>query len=132
MEPLITYLLQYGNLTDQQITLIQSKAQKKLLKKGAYFSEAGKVSQEIGYITEGVFRLCYYSKTGESFTRYFVYENKSQPWKKSIEFPTRITLFSRGLSDVCVTLLVLKTIFQYILKILINSYHHFGLNENVY
>ena len=76
MEPLITYLLQYGNLTDQQITLIQSKAQKKLLKKGAYFSEAGKVSQEIGYITEGVFRLCYYNKTGESFTRYFVYENR--------------------------------------------------------
>lgn len=76
MEALITYLLQFGYLTEQQIALIKNKAQWKQLPKGTSFSEAGKVSEEIGYVTEGVCRICYYNKSGEGFTRYFVYEDR--------------------------------------------------------
>ncbi|WP_219223402.1 Crp/Fnr family transcriptional regulator [Pedobacter antarcticus] len=76
MEDLIKYLLKFGQLNESQCALIQSKTQLKKVKKGEYFSEAGKVSRKIGYVTKGVFRICYYNKTGESFTRYFVYENR--------------------------------------------------------
>lgn len=76
MKELITYLIQFGHLSSEQCQLIQSKARRKTIAKGAYFSEAGKVARLIGYVTEGVFRVCYYSKNGESFTRYFVYENR--------------------------------------------------------
>jgi CRP-like cAMP-binding protein len=76
MEPLITYLLQFGYLTEQQIAQIKAKAQMKTLPRGAYFSEAGVVSEEIGYVVDGVCRICYYNKAGEGFTRYFVYEDR--------------------------------------------------------
>ncbi len=76
MEELITYLLQFGDLDARQRALIEAKATGKAIAKGAYFAEAGKVSSHIGYVTDGVFRVCYYDKTGDSFTRYFVYENR--------------------------------------------------------
>jgi CRP-like cAMP-binding protein len=76
MEELITYLLQFGYLDGQQRELIQAKARHRYIAKGAYFTEAGKVSTQIGYVTDGVFRVCYYDKLGDSFTRYFVYENR--------------------------------------------------------
>lgn len=76
MENLITYLQRFGRLDNEQGELIKSKAQKRHLKKGAYFSEAGKVARTVGFVTDGVFRVCYYSKTGDDFTRYFVYEGR--------------------------------------------------------
>jgi CRP-like cAMP-binding protein len=76
MEELIAYLLQFGHLDSQQRELIQAKANRKNIAKGAYFAEAGKISTQIGYVTDGVFRVCYYDKLGDSFTRYFVYENR--------------------------------------------------------
>lgn len=76
MEELINYLLQFGHLNQEQIAMIQSKAKFRTIKKGEYFSQAGKVADKVGYITEGVFRVCYYDKTGEGYTRYFVYENR--------------------------------------------------------
>lgn len=76
MEQLIRYLLQFGHLNPEQIALIQSRAKYRTIEKSAYFSEAGKVSAQIGYITEGIFRLCYYNHKGEDFTRYFIYENR--------------------------------------------------------
>ncbi|PZF72309.1 Crp/Fnr family transcriptional regulator [Taibaiella soli] len=76
MEKLIAYLLKFGNLTEEECKLILSKAELKSISKGAYFSQAGKVAKSIGFVSDGVFRICYYSNTGESFTRYFVYENR--------------------------------------------------------
>lgn len=76
MEDLIKYLLKFGLLDKSQCALIQSKAHFKKVEKGDYFAEAGKISKNVGYVTKGVFRVCYYSKEGESFTRYFVYENR--------------------------------------------------------
>ncbi|GAB3959424.1 Crp/Fnr family transcriptional regulator [Spirosoma harenae] len=76
MEELIIYLTQFGHLDAQQRALILAKAKHKRIAKGAYFAEAGKISTQIGYVTDGVFRVCYYDKLGDSFTRYFVYENR--------------------------------------------------------
>ncbi|GAB3280891.1 Crp/Fnr family transcriptional regulator [Larkinella harenae] len=76
MEELITYLLQFGNLNAQQRELIRAKAKYCKVAKGAYFAEAGKVSTQLGYVVEGIFRVCYYDERGDSFTRYFVYENR--------------------------------------------------------
>ncbi|MCK7555816.1 Crp/Fnr family transcriptional regulator [Chitinophaga sedimenti] len=76
MNDLIQYLRQYGRLTQEQCGLIIAKAQPANVKKGAYFSEAGRVSRRIGFVTDGVFRVCYYDRHGADFTRYFIYEHR--------------------------------------------------------
>ncbi len=74
MEELINKLLQFGNLNAQQIELIKRHASEVQVKKGDYFHEAGKIAKQLGYLTEGVIRLCYYGKGGEDLTRYFLVE----------------------------------------------------------
>lgn len=75
MEALIKYILQFGNLNQQQIELITSKAINLKLAKDTYFSEAGKISRQVGFIVEGVTRVCYYNNKGEEITKYFIDEN---------------------------------------------------------
>lgn len=75
MEQLINYLLQFGHLNQQQIDLVQSKAKEVELRKDDYFSEAGKISRQVAFITEGILRVCYYNNKGEEITRYFIDEN---------------------------------------------------------
>jgi len=75
METLINYLLQFGHLNQQQIDLIKSKAVPKEIKKDAYYQEAGKIPREIIFLTEGIFRICYYNNKGEDITKYFIDEN---------------------------------------------------------
>lgn len=75
MDKLINKLLQYGSLNPQQIELIKHHATELHVKKGDYFHEAGKIAKQVGYLTEGVIRLCYYGKGGEDFTRYFLVED---------------------------------------------------------
>ncbi|ALM49083.1 cyclic nucleotide-binding protein [Flavobacterium psychrophilum] len=75
MEQIINKLLQFGNLNPQQIELITQHAAELHIKKGEYFSEAGKISKRVGFLTDGVFRICFYGKKGEDFTRYFIIEN---------------------------------------------------------
>lgn len=74
MEILTDYILQFGDLNKQQTDLIASKAQKLDLHKDDYFSEAGKIPKQVGFILEGVFRFCYYNNKGEEITNYFVEE----------------------------------------------------------
>lgn len=76
MDELINYILQYGHLNQQQIGLIKHKVHDVELSKGAYFSEAGKVARQVGFLTEGVIRVCYYGKNGDEFTRCFMTENR--------------------------------------------------------
>jgi len=68
MEKLIEYILHFGNLNQQQIDFIKSKATELELKKDDYFSEAGKIPKYIGFVLEGVFRFCYYNNKGEEIT----------------------------------------------------------------
>ncbi|MBZ4035100.1 Crp/Fnr family transcriptional regulator [Flavobacterium sp. 17A] len=75
MKELVNYILQFGNLNQQQIDLILSKAQEREINKEDYFSEAGKVSVEVGFILEGILRVCYYNNKGEEITKYFIDEN---------------------------------------------------------
>ncbi len=75
MNQLIEYILQFGSLNQQQIDLISRKATELTLPKDAYFSEAGKVSRQVGFIMDGITRVCYYNNKGEEITKYFIEEN---------------------------------------------------------
>ena len=75
MKEFIAYVLQFGNLNQQQIELITTKATELELHKDAYFSEAGKIAKQVGFILNGVIRVCYYNNKGEEITKYFIDEN---------------------------------------------------------
>ncbi|RCR67880.1 Crp/Fnr family transcriptional regulator [Larkinella punicea] len=75
MKELIDYILKFGNLNKQQIDLITSKVTEIRLRKDAYFSEAGKIPRQVGFVVEGVVRGCYYNNKGEEITRCFIAEN---------------------------------------------------------
>jgi len=75
MEKLIEYILQFGNLNKQQIDLITSKITEIELSKDEYFSEAGKIPRQVGFVVDGIVRGCYYNNKGEEITRCFIPEN---------------------------------------------------------
>jgi CRP-like cAMP-binding protein len=75
MKEFISYILQFGNLNQEQIDYVSKKATILELNKDKYFWEAGKTTQYIGFLTEGIIRVCYYSNKGEEITRYFIDEN---------------------------------------------------------
>ncbi len=74
MKEFIAYILQYGDLTQQQVDLITGKAEEIELDKGEYFVEAGSVFKEVGYVLDGIFRICYYNNKGEEITKIFIEE----------------------------------------------------------
>jgi CRP-like cAMP-binding protein len=74
MKAFIDYILQFGDLNQQQIDLITKKAEILDLPKEEYFSEAGKIAQQVGFVLEGVIRVCYYNNKGEEITKYFIDE----------------------------------------------------------
>lgn len=75
MEALINYLLQFGQLNQQQIELVKAKAKIKEINKDEYYQEAGIVPKEVIFLTEGIFRICYYNHKGINVTKYFIDEN---------------------------------------------------------
>ncbi|MDF2382559.1 Crp/Fnr family transcriptional regulator [Nostoc ellipsosporum NOK] len=75
MEKFIRYILQFGNLNEQQIDLISAKATELELQKDELYWEAGKVVRRVGFLTEGIIRVFYYNNKGEENTRYFIEEN---------------------------------------------------------
>ena len=75
MEQLIQYILKFGSLNKQQIELIVNKGKTLNIKKDNYFSEAGKIPKQVGFIVDGVIRGCYYNNKGEEITRCFIMEN---------------------------------------------------------
>src|SRR5689334_6192796 len=75
MDQFIEYILQFGNLNQQQIELIKAKASALALRKDDCYWEAGKTVKQIGFLTEGVLRVYYYNNKGEEITRYFIDEN---------------------------------------------------------
>lgn len=74
MDELFAYLLQFGTLNQQQLDLIASKATALSLPREAYFLEAGQVSRRVGFLLEGVLRICYYNNQGAEITRNFIDE----------------------------------------------------------
>ncbi|MDR6514533.1 Crp/Fnr family transcriptional regulator [Chryseobacterium camelliae] len=75
MKELFDFILTFGNLNQQQMDFIAEKATEICLPKDEYFSEAGKVARRIGFIYEGILRVCYYNNTGDEITKYFIDEN---------------------------------------------------------
>ncbi|MDJ1486389.1 Crp/Fnr family transcriptional regulator [Cytophagaceae bacterium YF14B1] len=75
MEELIQYILKFGSLNKQQIELIENKGKTLKIDKDNYFSEAGKIPKQVGFIVDGVIRGCYYNNKGEEITRCFISEN---------------------------------------------------------
>jgi CRP-like cAMP-binding protein len=75
MDELIEYILQFGDLNQQQIKLISSKAAELNFRRDEYYSEAGKIARQFGFILEGIARVCYYNNKGEEITKYFIEEN---------------------------------------------------------
>ena len=75
MEEFINYILKFGNLNKQQTDFIMSKAKTLELHKDEYFSEAGKIPRQVGFLLEGVIRFCYYNNKGEEITHSFSEEN---------------------------------------------------------
>jgi CRP-like cAMP-binding protein len=75
MKEFIEYVLLFGNLNQQQIELISDKVTEVQLRKDEYFSEAGKIARQVGFILEGILRVCYYNNKGEEITKYFIQEN---------------------------------------------------------
>jgi len=75
MEEFINYILKFGNLNKQQTDFLMSKAKTLELHKDEYFSEAGKIPRQVGFLLEGVIRFCYYNNKGEEITHSFSEEN---------------------------------------------------------
>lgn len=75
MKELFDFILRFGNLNQQQIDFIASKAQETDIPKDEYFSEAGKIAKQVGFIVEGILRVCYYNNKSEEITKYFIEEN---------------------------------------------------------
>jgi CRP-like cAMP-binding protein len=74
MDELFAYLLQFGSLNQRQLDLIASKTTALSLPKDAYLLEAGHVARHVGFLLEGVLRICYYNNKGDEITRNFIDE----------------------------------------------------------
>ena len=75
MKAFTDFVLKFGNFNKQQLDLVLSKAKELNLPKDGYFWKAGKMPQHIGFLIEGVIRVCYYDNKGEEITKYFFNEN---------------------------------------------------------
>lgn len=62
MEELFNYIRKFGILNAQDELLIAKGIQEITVQKGDPFIEAGKVSQRIAFVKEGVFRSLYYNR----------------------------------------------------------------------
>ncbi len=99
MEELIQQLLCFGKLDQLQIELIKSRSEVLRVKRGAYFSKPGRVSSRLGYLTEGILRVCYEDAKGEDITRYFITENHFAADIKSFRLQTPSTACFEALTD---------------------------------
>jgi CRP-like cAMP-binding protein len=99
MKELIDYILQFGSLNQQQIDLVSSKGTELELSKDEYFSEAGKIVRQVGFIVEGVVRVCYYNNKGEEITKYFFDENHLVVDMRSFENNIEASEYVQAVTD---------------------------------
>lgn len=118
MDKLINYLLEFGQLNQQQIDLIKRKAKVLELKKDDYFSEAGKIPKQVAFIEKGILRVCYYNSNGDEITKYFIDEknfavdinsfNQKIPSSEYVQAVTDCTLLvfsTESLNDLSATII---------------------------
>jgi CRP-like cAMP-binding protein len=107
MDELFTYLLQFGSLNQRQLDLIASKATALSLPKDAYFLEAGHVARQVGFLLEGVLRICYYNNKGDEITRNFVDEHHIVADLRGLEYGQASAEYVQAVTD-CQLLLFTK------------------------
>lgn len=108
MEALINYLLHFGNLNQQQIGFISQKTRELEITKNGYFLEAGKIANQVGFIVEGVVRVCYYNNKGEDITRYFFDENHLLVEMKSFDSNMESSEYIQAVTD-CKLIVISKS-----------------------
>ncbi|TRX41454.1 Crp/Fnr family transcriptional regulator [Flavobacterium restrictum] len=118
MKTLIEYLLQFGNLNPQQIDLIAKKATELNLQKDEYFSEAGKISRQVGFVIDGITRVCYYNNKGEEVTKYFIEENNLVVDFESFDNEICSSAYVQAVTD-CRLLVFSKTDWQELLDTIV-------------
>ncbi len=99
MNELINYILQFGNLNQQQVDFIKSKTTELELQKDEYFSEAGKIPRQLGFVLEGVFRFCYYNNKSEEITNYFIDENSFVSDQQKFTAQTAASEYIQAVTD---------------------------------
>lgn len=99
MNEFLDYLLQFGTLNQRQQDLIASKATRVALPKDAYFMEAGHVSRQVGFVLEGVLRICYYNNKGSEITRYFIDERHLVMDTRGLEHHVAFSEYVQAVTD---------------------------------
>jgi CRP-like cAMP-binding protein len=103
MKEFIDYLLTFGDLNEQQISLITGNALETQLKKDDYFAEAGKMVRQTGFITESILRNYYYNYKGEEITKYFVEERNMVVCKASFDNEVSVTSYLQAVTGTIMT-----------------------------
>jgi CRP-like cAMP-binding protein len=99
MDELFAYLLQFGSLNQRQLDLVASKTAAVSLRKDEYFLEAGQVGRRVGFVLEGVFRICYYSNKGQEITRNFVDEHHLLADPRGLEYGIASPEYVQAVTD---------------------------------
>ncbi|MBW8688294.1 Crp/Fnr family transcriptional regulator [Chitinophaga rhizophila] len=99
MEELFNFLLQFGQLNQQQMELIRDHVFEKTIKKEDYFSQAGRVPREIGFMRSGIMRVCYFNNKGEEITKYFMEERNMIVDIFNFEAKTASTEYVQAVTD---------------------------------
>ncbi len=74
MEKFIQHILGFGGFSHYDIDFIRERATVVTYDKGSYFVDAGRVFQNVGFIMNGIMRVCFYDKEGEEITKIFLEE----------------------------------------------------------
>lgn len=69
------YLVEKGGLTESELELVRQVTVSKKIRKSHYLLEEGKVSDFIGFVTKGAFRLFRKGEDGQEYTMKFAVEN---------------------------------------------------------
>jgi CRP-like cAMP-binding protein len=99
MDEFLAYLLQFAPLTQQQQQLIAGKATTLALRKDAYWLEAGHVPRQVGFVLEGVIRICYYDNKGDEITRNFIEEHRLATDLRALEYGLASTEYLQAVTD---------------------------------
>lgn len=73
---LIEYLNKFGDLSQNDISLISKHSVVKDFKMGDVFIDTGKIANQVGFILSGVFRYFFYDRDGNEITALFIAENQ--------------------------------------------------------
>lgn len=99
MDEFLAYLLQFGSLNQQQLNLIAGKATPLSLRKDAYLLEAGQIPRQVGFVLEGVIRICYYNNHGDEITRNFIDEHHLATDLRALEYGLTSTEYLQAVTD---------------------------------